>query len=1502
MIEPTPAEIAGASLPRLEPGARIEQYEIIRSLGRGGMGEVLLARDTRLGRLAAIKLLMEHGGDRAARFLVEARVTARVSHENIVVIHELGEHQGAPYLVLEYLAGSTLREHLDQHQDRARADRAADLGLPPARAVELMIPVVRALVCAHEHGINHRDLKPSNIMLTDAGTIKVLDFGIAQVLDDPEAPASRAGAARERLVGTQPYMSPEQWSDEALDARTDVWSAGIILAEMLLGRHPLAPLSWLKLAGVGALHVPMPSVAEARPELGRLASIVDRCLRKRREDRLGSARELLDELTALSIERRAPSMGEARDPYPGLTPFREGDATRFFGRARAVTQVVERLADQPLLAVVGPSGGGKSSFVRAGLIPALGRSGEAWSALVVRPGARPLSALAELLVGLRSRTTTDDPAVIADERAVAPDRDAVAAGLRAEPGLLGTELRARARRRLERILLFVDQLEELYTLAPEDERSAFLACLGGVADDAGSPLRVVLAIRSDFLDRVTESEAAMAGLHRGLMLLPPMDREGLREALLCPLGAVDHRFDPPELVEEMLDAVAHTPGALPLLQFTAAMLWDARDRSRRALTAEAYHRIGGVAGTLAGHAEAVLHAMSAQEQQLARAALLRLVSPERTRAPASRRELAELGTSAEAMDRVLGRLVDARLLVAEGRGDSEPVFELAHESLIARWPTLARWVADNQEDAAFVARVRRASQEWIRAGEADGLLWRAQIADEARRFRDRYQGELAPGEVRFLAAVIALADRSQRQRRRTLIGVAAASIALALVMGSLAVRERAANQRARAETSRAQVEAARTRDALRLAAAREQQRDPTKVLMLLREIEDAQPPQGWSALAKQALEAGVARAVFDYPMALATSAWSPDGERLVVSLADATLRVQRVDQPAAGPRAGVDGEGSPVVLAGHALVALAVAWSPDGRRIASASRDKTVRVWSADGKGSPIVLAGHGAPVLSVAWSPDGSRLASASDDKTVRVWSADGKGEPVVIAHSVEVSGVAWSPDGSRIAVAAADKVARIWSADGKGEPLVLRGHTERVRTVAWSPDGSRLASASYDKTVRVWRADGQGEPLALQGHADAVLFVAFGPDGKRIASGSKDRTARVWNADGTGTPLVFTGHTAPVWTVSWSPDGRSVVTASNDNSARIWSTSDSVAPVVLTGRAGLECPAVLTADGQSILAASTRTRVSLWAADGSGAPRTVLDLPAEARFIAPSPDGRRLATAAADGALRIVDADGLGEPLLLQASAAALNSVTWSPDGKRVACGSVDGAVRVWSADGEGSPLVLTGHGGAVWSVPWSPDGKRLASASSDGTVRVWSADGQGEPRVFTDHTSAVIGLEWSPDGQRLASGSNDRTVRVWSVDGGRPPVVLSGHTRQVNGVTWSPDGRRIASAGTDGTLRVWSADGRGDPLVLSGHTEGLLSVAWSRDGSRIVSAAGDQTIRVWRNLDPIVPGDPRLWAATSCCLTLAERVGLLGLSDEQGRAQRDLCQRRAAAIPPR
>jgi eukaryotic-like serine/threonine-protein kinase len=780
-------------------GMRIGQYELIRQLGRGGMGVVFLARDNKLGRRVAIKFLQFHHPELTRRFIVEARATARCTHENIVVIHEVGEHEGAPFMVLEYVDGqplSDLREGKPQ---------------PMTRVVEIMVAVVRALARAHDEGIVHRDLKPENVLLGHAGTIKVLDFGIAKLLESAsggaDGPASIRGPASVRrdspspegqktgLVGTMAYMSPEQWGVfDQIDHRTDFWSVGLMLYELLSGIHPLTEVgdvaSWVK-----RLDLPMPSLSSVAPNLpAELVRVVDTCLNKYPDGRYANARDLLRELEPFLPGRYQAGQAQIETgPYAGLRTFQEEDASRFFGRNSERAELLARLRDTALLAVVGPSGVGKSSFLRAGVIPAL-KSSDNWSVLVVRPGRHPMQALVDLCLQMLDPESPElrRPNIEMDLRT----------RLFTEAGAFGNLARDFCRRERRRLLLLVDQFEELYTLSPHVlERRAFTACLSGAADDAASPVRVVLTVRADFMGRIAEDPQFMNELRKGLFFLGPPSVEGLRDALIQPAEGAGYRFEKEAVVGEMVHFLEASPNGLPLLQFAASQLWEARDPVRRLLTEQSYRGLGGVAGALVSHADRVVSHFTGDRQTICRRVFVHLVTPERTRAVRSITELAELVGDETELRPLLDELVNSRLLVVQNQSDGMTTVEIVHESLIITWPTLRRWLDASQEDSLFLDQLLAAAHQWDANRRGSGLLWSGEMVAELRRFQRRYQGRLPEIAEAFVKAIHRQAVRRKRIRRvlamagiLTTAGLLAAA-AVALVVISTAKATAVANEK-----------------------------------------------------------------------------------------------------------------------------------------------------------------------------------------------------------------------------------------------------------------------------------------------------------------------------------------------------------------------------------------------------------------------------------------------------------------------------------------------------------------------------------------------------------------------------------------------------------------------------------------------------------------------------------------------------------------------------------
>ena len=1470
-------------------GSHLGHYEIIRLLGAGGMGEVYLARDTRLARLVAIKVLLGDDAERAERFMTEARATARCVHENIVVIHEVGEHEGTPYLVLEYIQGQSLAAY--------RSGRR----FTSERAIELILPVARALECAHRHHIVHRDLKPSNVMLADSGTIKVLDFGIAQYLapaddapaDDAtegeadgaagEAAGRERAAARDRArMGTLPYMAPEQHSGETIDERADIWAVGLILFELVTGQHPLAPLRRQSLATIPDAAVPMPGVRDAAPGLGPLADLIDRCLRKDPAERVPSASALLTELQAVLASERG-ALDDERNPYSGLDAFDGQDAVRFFGRDRDIAAALARLREEPLIAVVGPSGVGKSSFVRAGVVPALERSGEAWESLGLRPGRHPMTALASLLGTLsRSHHSLDSTLrrrIPTAQEALADDELTVR--LRAEPGYLGTTLRHRATRRLCRIALVIDQFEELVTLADRADAAAFLACLQGAADDPAAPIRIVVTLRSDFLDRVIAEPHAGALIGRRLMVLPPLDAPGLRAALERPLALAGYRFEDDRIVESMVAELSRAVGSLPLLQFTAARLWERRDRSRRLLTWDSYRDMGGVAGPLANHADAALAAMTAGQRLLAQTLLLRLVTPERTRALATVEELHELGEG-EAIDEILQRLTSARLLVIDNRS-GETTVELVHESLIENWPALADLLEENQEATRFLAVLRSAAKDWDANERAEGMLWRDQAQVRAARWRERYQGELAQLERDYLDAVFELATRQRRRRRRWSTLVVAALTLTALLMTYLAWREsqskalaraqaeRAVAQASRAHTAqqRAQQASARAQDAARmLRVFLTNERDPTTATAIVREVEDSAQQPDWPAYASMLSRAHLARKVIVTDSSISHVRFNPAHRQLLVGHWGGTLALH-----------ALDAERPPIPLDGHTGDLTRLVFSADGQRVMTASReDGSARVWrTRDGH----LLRQYQRPDARVGiadLSPDGRQLAVTTKDRTIWLVEVD---QPDAPARSLarDIGGVLrFGSDGRYLTTTGDERGARVLDTSGE-RPAVLLPGCVYVGVVLLTRDNRRVVAPCADGTIRVWSVD--GTPVASVPIPEEPGWgFSLSPDGTRVTTGAGTRVAHVVALDGSGPTLTLRGHENLIHSASFSPDSRWLVTASLDATVRVWRADRPAPAVILRGHgdelfdvdvAPLPAPDAAPApDATSTPDAATgmhaRWQLATGSADHSAriwhmeTPISPEPLADDCTPIAPMHWHRAtslLALTCDRATVRLLRVTG-NRPAqeLAHEPGTRITHVHISPMGDRLVTADWAGVARVWSTEDARPVAILRGHRNTIWSTRFSPDGQRVLTGSWDGTARIWRADGTGDAIELTGHTEQIWWADFDRQGRRVVTTSWDRSARIWQLDQPDRFVELRGHRGKVRHAVFSADGTRVVTAGYDHTARIWQADTGVVQRVLAGHDARITRVAFSPDDRRVLTISDDQTARVWSVADDRPP----------------------------------------------
>ena len=558
-----------------------------------------------------------------------------------------------------------------------------------------------------------------------------------------------------------------------------------------------------------------------------------------------------------------------------------------------------------------------------------------------------------------------------------------------------------------------------------------------------------------------------------------------------------------------------------------------------------------------------------------------------------------------------------------------------------------------------------------------------------------------------------------------------------------------------------------------------------------------------------------------------------------------------------------------VTLSGHSDSVTDIAYSPDGKRLATASVDGTANVWHTTTGQELLTLAGHSTWVNSIAFSPDGSRLATASSDGTVKVWDATTGQELLSLSAADAVLSVAFSPTSFRLATAASDGTAKVWDAASGQELLSLTGHSSQVTEITYSPDGLRLATASLDGTIKVWDATNGQELLSLRGQANGelqILSVAFSPDGTRLAAAGADilgagagiaaENTRVWDAVTGNELLTITGHTASVNDIAFSPDGLSLVTASDDGTAKVWDASTGKTLLTLAGHSGGVNGITFSPDGSHVATVSSDKTAKVWNV-AIGEEFLWIMLAGHTDFVTDitySPNGERLATASRDGTAKVWDTASGQELLTLVADTEAVNSVAFSPDGLRlVTASNNNGTVKVWDAS-TGQEL-LAGHAEEFNAFAFSPDGLRLATVSQNGTVKVWDADTGQELLILTVDTVLFDSLAFSPDGSRLAaagSGVESGIAIVWDANTGQELISLIGDPGQVLSIAYSPDGSRLATAGSDGPragmAKIWDAATGQELLTLTGHTGWVNSIAFSPDGKRLATASDDGMAKVW------------------------------------------------------
>ncbi|WP_066377988.1 nSTAND1 domain-containing NTPase [Anabaena sp. CA = ATCC 33047] len=1084
----------------------------------------------------------------------------------------------------------------------------------------------------------------------------------------------------------------------------------------------------------------------------------------------------------------APPLNLENNPYRGLESYDEKHSHLFFGREEQIKKLYQKVVanNQKLTLVLGASGTGKSSLVKAGLIPKL-RKDKTWFILPpFRPGESPFKSLNNALESVKqpliaaSSTTTPS-------RLLTPAEESLANWFNNHPQA--------------KLLVVIDQFEELITLCKSDkEREQFEQLIKNAITKYADKIHVVITLRLDFEAQLQNSVLEKFWNDETRFVVPPMSQNEFREVIEKPALEKVIYFDPPSLVDDLINEVVQMPGALPLLSFTLSELYLKylqERRDNRALTKEDYEQLGRVVGSLTKRAnqeyDHLIQENPAYENTVQQV-MLRMISLQGRESARRQVPKSELVYANEEENKRVQRIIkcfsEARLIVEGSNSQGEPYVEPAHDALVQGWVKLQEWIKQEQQNLPLQRRLTLAVLEWKTKKQSQDrqeakFLWNADpYLDVLNKILNSSDNWLNQVETEFVKCSTNLREKNRRIR----MGLVATAFSFISIFSFIQWKQNQEAQSINLSVSsktlfaadqqiEALVEAIKSGKKLKSVVIPEASTTHQVVTTLYQLV--------YSSIEYNRLqeEKGFYRASF-----------SPDGKMLVSVSQDNIIQLW-----------SLDGKKLKKNFTSNLSSVDSINFSPNGKMLALAgNNDNFIEFWNLDGEDKPRTLKGKLSKTNSVSFSPDGTMLALGSNDGIIQLWNLDSN-EVKTFTTNLKINSVSFSPDGTMLALGSNDGIIQLW--DFRSNEIKNFNSKYKIKNVSFSPDGTMLASVSTG-IIQLWSIQ-TGEKIGagreLVGDVDWVSRVSFSQDGKMLASGGYNGIIKIWDTE-TGKELLSIqgsrGRTgASIMDITFSPNGKMLASVDDDKFIKLWNLNGENKSKMLKGQLS------------------------------------------KIRNISFSPNGKMLALAGDDKFIELWNLDGQDKPRKLQLQVSKIRSIGFSPNGKMLALAGDDKFIELRNLDEQYEqyqPGKLLGHKSRVNSISFSPDGKMLASASDDQTIKLWSLDRNKEPTTLKGHSNLVNFVSFSPDGNFLASSSKDHTIKLWRLKDNKEvwsKKIGSGSGGQTWWVGFSPDSTILASVGSYNFIQLWNLDGN-EFRRLRGNLSNINSVAFSPDSKMLAS----------------------------------------------------------------